>query len=319
MNFWLRLPKPFFVLAPMSDVTDSAFRQVYAKHGKPDVFVTEFVSCAGLCSPGKERVLKDLFFAPAERPIVAQLWGNRPEQFYASAKIIRSLGFDGLDINMGCPDKSVERQGGGAALMKNPRLASRIIAETKRGAGPLPVSIKTRIGYDRDELNTWLPVLLKMGPAAITVHARTRKQMSRVPADWSIVARAVALTKKLGSQTLIIGNGDVASLAEGRRRVQETGCDGIMVGRGVFGNPWFFDANKRREPTVKQKLSVLVEHAKLFEQIHQDRKSYNLMKKHIKAYVAGFPEAKKLRLALMGTTTTKELIIAIKQFQKNKT
>jgi len=301
----------------MSDVTDSAFRQVYAKHGKPDVLVTEFVSCAGLCSPGKGRVLKDLFFTPAERPIVAQLWGSRPEQFYASAKIIRSLGFDGLDINMGCPDKSVERQGGGAALMKNPRLASRIIAEAKRGAGPLPVSIKTRIGYNHDELDAWLPVLLKMKPAAITVHARTRKQMSRVPADWSLVARAVILRKKLGSQTLIIGNGDVSSLAEGRQRAQETGCDGIMVGRGVFGNPWFFDANKKREPTVKQRLSVLVEHAKLFERVHQDRKSYNLMKKHIKAYVAGFSEAKKLRLALMQTTTSKELVVAVKQYQKN--
>lgn len=314
-NFWLNLPKPFFALAPMSDVTDSVFRQLVAKHGKPDVFFTEFVSCAGLCSPNREKVRRSLFFTKKERPIVAQVWGADPAQFYECAELIQALGFDGIDINMGCPDKAVEKQGGGAALMKNPKLAQALIRETKRGDRSLPVSVKTRIGYSNNALDEWLPALLKTGVAAITLHARTRKEMSKSPADWSAIARAVKIRNSLKSKTLIIGNGDVASLEDGLRRAKETGCDGVMVGRAVFGNPWFFNkAKQNKEIPLAEKLRALAEHALLFEKHYGGKKNFAVLRKHFKSYITGFPGAKALRLMLMQTENARQVKVLIKEF-----
>ncbi|MEK7552707.1 MAG: tRNA-dihydrouridine synthase family protein, partial [Patescibacteria group bacterium] len=248
--FWEKLPKPFFVLAPLANVTDAAFRRLIARCGKPDVLWTEFVSADGLMSRGRDKLLPDLIFTPAERPIVAQLFSARPEVLEPAAKLVAALGFDGLDLNMGCPDRQVEKQGAGAALIKNPTLARELIRAARAGAGGLPVSVKTRIGYRRNELDAWLPELLAEQPAAITLHARTRQEMSKVPAQWAAVARAVKIRDELRSQTLIIGNGDVGDLAAARARAAETGADGILLGRAIFGHPWLFAA--RQPPTAER-------------------------------------------------------------------
>ncbi|MBU0707016.1 tRNA-dihydrouridine synthase [Patescibacteria group bacterium] len=316
-NFWSKLKQPIMCLAPMSDVTDSVFRQIIAKYGKPDVFFTEFVSVAGLCSVGRNNILEDLRFTKKEKPIVAQIWGSRPEQFYKSAKLVKKLGFDGIDINMGCPDKAVEKQGGGAALIKNPKLALEIIKETKRGAGILPVSVKTRLGHNTNIVGDWTRELLKTELAALIVHARTRKQMSKVPADWLSITKAVKIRNQMKSTMLIIGNGDVGSLDEARQRVKETNADGVMIGRGIFGNPWFFDPNiDIVDISIEKRLTVLIEHAKLFEKTYHKSKSFDIMKKHFKAYASGFSGAKDLRIALMNTGNAQEAKKEIQDFLK---
>ena len=328
-GFWKKLSrsasggkKPIFALAPMANVTDAAFRFIIAKYGKPDVMFTEFVACDGLMSPGRDKLLVDFMYTDAERPIVAQIFGSKPDNFYASALLIQELGFDGIDINMGCPDKNVEKQGAGACLMKNPELAQEIIRETKRGAGKLPVSIKTRIGYNKNSLSEWLPALLETEPAAIIIHARTRKEMSSAPARWDAIADAVHIRDEYDSQTLILGNGDVKDLADAAEKIKATGVDGVMIGRGIFGNPWLFrnchperalkgDEGSSRQPDrdssfvvgmtvgVEEKLRVMVEHTYLFEKLLGEHKSFEIMKKHYKAYVSGFDGAKELRIKLM--------------------
>jgi len=317
-NFWQKLKKPFFTIAPMADVTDIAYRVIIAKyseagksHGGPDVFYTEFVSCDGLCSKeGRKKLLKDLKFSDKERPIVAQVFGSKPDNFLKCAKIIKKLDFDGIDINMGCPDKKIEKQGAGAALIKNPELAREIIKQTKKGAGNMPVSVKTRIGYNKNIIKDWIGELLKEDPAAIAIHARTRKEMSDGPANWTAIQNAVKLRDKIQSKTLIIGNGDVKSLEDGKIKAKETGADGIMVGRGIFGNPWFFNEKVKYDKiSQKEKIKVLVEHAKLFEEllIKNDIKKFAVMKKHFKAYTLGFRGAKELRIKLMKISNFKEV------------
>lgn len=307
MGFWANLPKPFFALAPMADVTDAAFRQMiakYSRHGEvgggPDVFWTEFVSADGLCSAGQDILLRDLAYSKNEHPIVAQIFGSHPEHMQKTAELIVSLGFDGIDINMGCPDKSIEKQGAGAAHIKNPKLAQEIILATMAGAGDLPVSVKTRVGYNKEILDEWLPKLLETKPAAITVHARTRKELSLVPARWELVARAVEIAK--GSGTLIIGNGDVHDIADAEEKARATGADGVMFGRAVFGTPWLFDRTRTAPPTLPEKLEILIEHTHLFEKLLGDIKSFAIMKKHYKAYVHGFDGAKELRVKMMEAT-----------------
>ncbi len=316
--------KPIFALAPMADVTDAAFRRVIAKYGKPDITWTEFVSCDGLCSVGKPKLLKDLWFSDAERPIVAQFFGAKPENFYRCAKLALELGFDGIDINMGCPDRSINKQMAGADLMNNPELAKMIIRETKRGAGKLPVSVKTRVGYNKENLDEWLKILLEEQPAAITIHARTKKELSLVPARWELVARAKEIAKD--SETLIIGNGDVTDLRDAYYKCKQTGADGAMLGRAVFGNPWLFSEYNRAkaltefetgdaEPFVDQKsilglsdrLRVMLEHAELFDELFAGIKNFALMRKHFGSYVGGFAGAKDLRVKLMEAENSKQV------------
>src|SRR3989344_4415046 len=276
-GFWNELPKPFFALAPMADVTDAAFRRIIAKYSKPrgpGVMFTEFVSADGLVlalEEGKKKLLADLIYTEAERPIVAQFFSGRPEMMERAAALAVELGFDGVDINMGCPDKSIEKQGAGAALIKDEGKAKELIAAAKQGAKHLPVSVKTRIGYNKDELDSWLPALLETGLAAITIHARTRKEMSKVPAHWDRVKRAVEIGNPCQgetlTQTLIIGNGDVFGLEDARQRADETGADGIMLGKAIFGTPWLFSSTSNLRgradlefPSLKEKLGIMVEH-----------------------------------------------------------
>ncbi|MCX6779960.1 MAG: tRNA-dihydrouridine synthase family protein [Candidatus Magasanikbacteria bacterium] len=302
-GFWGKLKKPIMVLAPMANVTDCAFRRIIAKHGKPDVIWTEFVACDGLMSRGREHLMIDLKYDESERPIVAQIFGSKPENFFKTAQLIKELGFDGIDINMGCPDRNVEKQGAGACMIKNPDLAKEVILATMAGAPDLPVSVKTRIGYNKNMLAEWLPALLSTNLAAITVHARTRKEMSLVPARWEHVKEAVQIRDAIQTgedKTLILGNGDVKNLTEAYQRVEETGCDGVMIGRGIFGNPWLFNKDMiGQEIPTPQKLKVMVEHTKLFEELLGEHKGFELMKKHYKAYVNGFDNAKELRIELM--------------------
>lgn len=316
-NFWKELKKPIFALAPMADVTDAAFRRIIAKYGKPDVMWTEFVSCDGLTSPGRERLLRDLEYTEGERPIVAQIFGSKPENFTKTAQLVRELGFDGIDINMGCPEKNIQKQGSCAALIKVPELAKEIILATKAGAGGLPVSVKTRIGYHKNEIETWLPALLKTEPAAITFHARTKKEMSDVPARWNVIARAVEIRDEFKSKTLILGNGDVKNLLDAETKVKETGVDGVMIGRGIFGNPWLF-SGRESEPTLEEKFRVMIEHTYLFEEMFSGVKNFAIMKKHYKAYVEGFHGAKELRMKLMETSNAKEVNQIIMDFLHNR-
>ncbi|MCR4334737.1 MAG: tRNA-dihydrouridine synthase [Patescibacteria group bacterium] len=311
MNFWEKLKRPIMVLAPMADVTDCAFRQIIAKYGKPDVMWTEFVSADGLMlanEKGKKKLMKDLQFSEEERPIVAQFFSAKPEIIEKASALALELGFDGIDINMGCPDKSIEKQGAGAAHIKNPKLAREIIKSAKKGAKSvnrqIPVSVKTRVGYSKNELTKWLPELLAEEPAVITIHARTRKEMSKVPAQWGYIKEAVEIRNKLGSKTLIFGNGDVKDLADAHMKAKESGADGVMLGRAIFGNPWLFSEKK---PTTKEKLEVLIEHTKLFEKFLGETKNFSVMKKHFKAYINGFSGASELRTKLMETNNAKEV------------
>lgn len=291
-NFWQRLERPIMVLAPMADVTDAAFRRVIAKYGKPNVMWTEFVSADGLAlapEAGRKKLLKSLEYSEAERPIVAQFFTSSHEHMKKAAELAAKLGFDGVDINMGCPDRSVEKQGAGASLMRNVSLARELIRAAKEGAPNLPISVKTRTGYSKPDLENWLPEILKEDLAIITVHARTRKEMSKAPTRWEFVRRAVEIRNASGKNTLIFGNGDVKNLKEARMRVKETGCDGVMLGRAIFGNPWLFN---EYEPLIQERLRVLVEHTKLFEKLLGNYKNFAVMKKHFKAYLSGVALAK---------------------------
>lgn len=316
-NFWNKLPRPFFALAPMADVTDVAFREMFVKYGKPDVLWTEFVSCDGLCSPGREVILRDLEFSDAEHPIVAQIFGSNPENCFKTAQLVRDLGFDGVDINMGCPDRSIEKQGSGAAMIKTPKLAQEVIKAVQEGAGDIPVSVKTRTGYNKDQIDEWIPAILEMHVQALTIHGRTRKEMSLVDARWEDIARVVELAK--GKDTVVIGNGDVKSLAEAQEKATMYGVDGVMVGRGAFGNPWFFNKEIQKENIpLEEQLRVAVEHTKLFEKKLGDIKNFAIMRKHYKAYVHGFDGAKELRIQLMETKNATEVENAINTFIENR-
>lgn len=318
------------VLAPMADVTDAAFRRLIAKYGKPDITWTEFVSCDGLVSEGKKRLLKDLWFTESERPILAQFFGAKPENFYRCAELAQELGFDGIDINMGCPDRGINKQKAGADLINDPELAKKIIRETQRGAGGLPVSVKTRVGYNKESLEEWLKHLLSTEPVAIMIHARTRKEMSLVPARWDLIAQAKELARE--SQTLIIGNGDVKDLRDAYYKTHESGADGAMLGRAVFGNPWLFcDYNRKKAKeefnlgaqlpstsktefmdfkstlSLRERLGVMLEHARLYEGLFSGVKSFALMRKHFGSYIGGFAGAKELRTRLMGANNVRDV------------
>lgn len=323
-NFWKELKKPFYCLAPMSDVTDVAFRRVIAKYSKNRenrdrvVFWTEFVAADGLCNKlAKKKLSHMLKFGDSERPIVAQVFGANPENMKKACQYIASLGFDGIDINMGCPDKSVVSQGAGAGLIKNPELARKIIQATHAGitaAGKnIPVSVKTRIGFNKEEIDTWIPELLKENISALTIHLRTAKELSLVPAKWEYVSKIKKLIEKSGKEILLIGNGDVVSLQDAEKKALEYGCDGVMIGRGVFGNPWFFQVESLRDfpqgPSLEDKLRVLLEHTKIFDKelLKPKHKNFATMKKHFKAYVNGFDGAKELRVKLMETQNAEEV------------
>jgi tRNA-dihydrouridine synthase len=312
-GFWKNLTPPIIVCAPMANVTDAAFRRMFVECGRPDVFWTEFVSVEGLLSKGRDRLLPDLWYSPEEHPIVAQIFGSKPEQFEQVGALIKDLGFDGIDINMGCPDRGVEKSGAGANLIKNPALAKQLIRALKKNAG---------------DLDEWVPALLEEGLAALTVHLRTRNEMSDVAAHWDLAPKIVALRDKYSPKTLILGNGDVDTLEDARAKIVASGMDGVMVGRGIFGNPWFFSG---KTPKMNERLNRLIQHAELFEQLYRSNesekisaalpnsriKNFDVMKKHFKSYMTGFDGAKELRIKLMETENASEVREIVLEFLKN--
>jgi len=326
-GFWKKLKKPFFCLAPMSDVTDIAFRFILAKYSKDRenkdkiVFWTEFVSADGLCNKfARKKLAYILKFSERERPIVAQVFGANPENMKKACQYIAGLGFDGIDINMGCPDKSVISQGAGSALIKTPELARKIIqaahAGIKTAGKDIPVSVKTRIGFNKEEINNWIPELLKEDIAALIIHLRTKKELSDVPANWDYIKKIKKLIEKSGKEILLIGNGDVKDLKDAEEKALKYGCDGIMIGRGVFGNPWFFSSESNSNISLEEKLKVLIEHVQIFEKklLEPKHKNFDVMKKHFKAYANGFKGAKELRTKLMGTKNSREVEKIINDF-----
>lgn len=311
------------VVAPMADVTDIAFRTMIAKYSKPfgpDVMWTEFVSANGLCSPGREVLKRDLEYTEIERPIVAQLFTADPDKMREAAKLCRELGFDGIDLNMGCPDKSIEKQGSGSGHIKDWRVAQKVIRAAQEGAGDIPVSVKTRIGYNKVELREWLPKILECNIPVLTVHLRTRKEMSKVDAHWEMMPEIVKLVRDMTGElkdggTIILGNGDIKSVKEGKEKAKESGANGAMIGRGIFGTPWFFNEEAfEKGKSIEERLAMLIEHTKLFEEKLCDIKNFAIMKKHYKAYVHDFDGAKELRTELMECNTSKEVEIKVNEF-----
>ncbi|MFA5870480.1 MAG: tRNA-dihydrouridine synthase [Candidatus Paceibacterota bacterium] len=321
-GFWKTIEKPFVAIAPMANVTDVAFRAILTKYGKPDVMWTEFVSADGLCSQkGREKLLHDLKFSKREHPIVAQLFSSNPEKIYEATKLVASLGFDGIDINMGCPDKSVIRQGAGAALIKNPRRTVEIIAKAKEGAGKIPVSVKTRIGYSKDEVETWIPLLAESGLDAITIHGRTMKEASKVPTHWDAIKRATDIIRSYNTKRtcpIILGNGDVLNRQEAIEKCEKYGVDGVMIGRGIFSNIYAF---RKREKilTIDDRITILSDHIKQFEGMYKNDKEssirkFDYLKKFFKIYISDFDGAKELRIKLMNSKDINETKFIIKNY-----
>lgn len=308
-GFWNNVPKICSILAPMAEVTDMVFRRLVAKHGKPDVLYTEFVSANGLMSLGRNILLHDLQFHDSEHPIVAQIFGSDHEICARATEYVCTLGFDGVEINMGCPDRAVMKQGAGAALIDDPLRAIRIIQEMKRAAGAIPVSVKTRIGVRKDVLDEWIPRLIDAQPAAIVIHGRTAKELSLIPARWERIGRAAKLAE--GTGVRVIGNGDIESLDEGYRIARAYGAHGFMVGRAAIGNPFFFSG--RNDITLVERLAVMCEHASLFKEL-MPWKPFVHVRKHLAKYAAGFHGIKELRADLMRANNPEDVARVTKIF-----
>ncbi len=315
--------KPLFVLAPMDDVTDTVFRQIVQSTAPADLYFTEFVNVDGLMSPGRPKLMKKLRFTANEGPLVAQLWGLKPENFetiaqqVADGTIARELGlpagvnFVGIDINMGCPAKSEVQNGACSALIKNRPLAKEIIEATKRGAGKMPVSVKTRLGFSEVDL-TWHEFLLGFDLDMLTVHWRTRKEMSKVPAHWEYAKELVKLRDKIAPQTKIIGNGDVMTREQGEAYCEQYGLDGIMIGRGIFHNIFVFSKTrswKQKNYDMTSKVALYRKHVQLFADTWQPgERNIKTLNKFCKVYISDFDGAKELREQLMAANSTDELL-----------
>lgn len=307
VSFWQKLEKPITILAPMEDVTDTVFRRIVAAVAKPDIFFTEFTSVDGLFSKGRDAVIHRFDFNEAERPIVAQVWGSSPELFFRAAELIGELKFDGIDINMGCPEKSVTEHHAGAACILDPVRAKEIIIATKEGSRGLPVSLKTRLGYKKISPD-WVPMLLEQNLDAITIHGRTAAELSKVPAHWDEIGKAVTLRNQMNIRTFIIGNGDVADYRDVVRRCREFGTDGAMIGRGIFHNLWAFDKHGVSHMDDHTELfRILREHVRLFDEVWGTTKNFAVLKKFFKIYIQGFPNASDLRDRLMRANNRKEV------------
>jgi len=310
MQAFQDLPRPFFILAPMDDVTDTVFRRIVAGCARPDLFFTEFVNVDGLQSVGRERLIKRIAFTDVEQPLVAQIWGKRPENYFKTAQELVAMGFAGIDINMGCPDKTVVRNGCCSALMNNRDLAVEIIQATQAGAaGKIPVSVKTRLGFSEVD-PTWHELLLRQNLSMLSVHGRTRKQMSAVPADWEQIGKVRELRDRLSPETLIVGNGDVSSRVQGVELAQQYQLDGIMIGRGIFHDPFVFATpSPWADYTKQQRIDLYTKHVQLFAQTwqHNERRVVTL-NKFCKVYINGFDGAKELRDQLMHADNADHLL-----------
>lgn len=357
MSFWHDLAQPIIGLSPMDGVTDPAFRFIVASHGKPDVSFTEFINVDEICH-SSDAAWGQLRYAEIERPIVAQIYGADPDKFYQVAHVICELGFDGVDINMGCPSKNVSARGCGAALIRNPSLAKAIIRAVQSGvqdwasghrldsiglrpkvahkaqalvsqrAGentnprrPIPVSVKTRIGYDSVVIEEWVSVLAEERPEVISIHGRTLAQMYRGLADWDAIGRAAKLLRE--TSTLVLGNGDVETMDDLVQKVRDTHVHGVLIGRGALGNPWMFrskewakaqangekwdDKEEEQFPggrgtvPLEERFRVALEHARYFETVGGASR-FSAMRKHLGWYCTGFYKAAEVRSQMFRAT-----------------
>lgn len=316
MNVLDTLPRPFFVLAPMDDVTDTVFRQVIAATAAPDLFFTEFVNVDALQSKGRVATLPRLQFTESERPLIAQLWGLHPDNFYKSARDCVEMGFDAIDLNFGCPDKNVVRNGACSAfiLPENRSAAVEIIQAVKDGAGELPVTLKTRLGFNEIDF-TWHELLLQQNVAMLTIHGRTRKQMSNVPAQWDQIEEIRKLRDAIAPHTLMVGNGDVLTRQQGIELAKKHGLDGVMVGRGIFQDPYLFAQNSKwSEATKEERIGLYRRHVALFRDTWQNNeRKIHTLNKFCKVYIQSFDGAKELRERLMQARSAEELMTLMEE------
>ncbi|MDR4495911.1 MAG: tRNA-dihydrouridine synthase [Nitrospirales bacterium] len=362
-SFWQRLPQPIIGLAPMDGVTDSAFRHIVALHGKPDITFTEFTNVHDICS-GRLKALDSLRYSEVERPVIAQIYGKEPALFYQAAHVVCELGFDGLDINMGCPSKNVASSGSGAGLIRTPTLALELIGQArkgtqdwvagqtleqiglktkaleaidhlKRGLQPaatatrmtIPLSVKTRIGFDRNMIEEWSACLIQGRPEVISIHGRTLSQMYRGQSDWEAIALAAGLIQPHG--ILVLGNGDIQSLREASVRIRESGTNGVLIGRGSLGKPWIFHGIQEvrasfhtgescsappHVPNLEETFRIMLEHASFFERVHGPER-FVRMRKHLGWYCSGFPHAATMRAQLVRTHSTLDVLNLVNQYQ----
>ncbi|MBP9687217.1 tRNA-dihydrouridine synthase [Candidatus Woesebacteria bacterium] len=298
-NFWAKLPKPFLVLAPMEDVTDYVFREVIADLARPDVFFTEFTSADGLFSKGREATIDKLKFSEKQTPVVAQIWGTNPENMQKAAALVHELGFAGVDINMGCPDKTVMKKGAGGAHCLNKPLAKEIILAVREGAKDTAVSVKTRLGYKAPDPE-WIPLLASLPIDALTIHGRTAAQASTGEANWDEIGRLTKEIKTINPNITVLGNGDIKSREQALTMHTLHQVDGIMIGRGIFSNPWVFEKETRNQMRPREEyIAVLHKHMDLYVETWGNTKNFEVMKKFFKMYINNFPGASQLRQELM--------------------
>ena len=359
MNLWQQLPKPIIGLAPMDGVSDLSYRIIQAEYGHPDVIFTEFIPIEGIIRLNN-KLLTDFWYTESQRPIIGQIYGNDPALFYAAAQLVCELGFDGVDINMGCPAKSVVHRGCGAALIRTPELAIEIITVVKQAVLDwqqsgldwnkwpvisakkaereftnfinmskdlgiynnlpvkrklIPVSVKTRIGYEQPQVEEWIGNLLTAQPDAITLHGRTLKQLYTGKANWELIKLAVDVRDSLNSETIILGNGDVKSVAEALQRVKETKLDGVLIGRASFGNPNVFK-KETSETDLAARFSMIIAHAKLHEK-YKPPQAFVQMRKNLAWYISSFPGAVELRSRLMLTNNSLEVETILREYLEN--
>ncbi|MBP2113414.1 tRNA dihydrouridine synthase [Paenibacillus silagei] len=313
-NFWRELPRPFFILAPMEDVTDVVFRHVVSAAGRPDVFFTEFVNTESYAHPeGKQAVRGRLTFTEDEQPMVAHIWGDKPEYFRKMSISMAEEGFKGIDLNMGCPVANVAENGKGSGLICRPETAAEIIQAAK--AGGLPVSVKTRLGFSSvDEWRGWLTHILQQDIVNLSIHLRTREEMSKVPAHWELIPEIKKLRDEIAPDTLLTINGDIADRETGLKLAAEYGVDGIMIGRGIFHNPYAFE-QEPREHSSKELLDLLRLHLDLHDRYSAlEPRSFKPLPRFFKIYVRGFRGASELRNHLMNTKSTREVRALLDEF-----
>jgi tRNA-dihydrouridine synthase B len=317
LGFWGKLNKEkkcITASAPMAGVTDAAFRAMLAEYGKPssakategksDAIWTEMISADGVKHRGEEAFEAETMFSQAERPIIMQIFGGDPDNVRLTAEMARKKGFDGIDINMGCPDANVEKQGAGACLIKNPETARKVISALKEGAGEIPISVKTRLGYsEKRETDEWIGMIANEGPAAITIHGRTRNEKRKGEADFEAVGEAAKLIKKINPEIIVLGNGDIKSVAEGEEKCHKYGLDGYMVGRALIGNPWFFAGIMA---TGEERITAAIRHTEIFRELLEGKKSFDTLKTHYGEYMSGFAGAKEIRSELMNAKNIEE-------------
>nr|WP_321408363.1 tRNA-dihydrouridine synthase [uncultured Carboxylicivirga sp.] len=326
-NYWKSINEPIWALAPMEDVTDTVFREVVLRLSRPGnvhLLFSEFLSTDGFCHPvGKEKVLHRFFINLEERELaremnvklVAQIWGTDPEKFYQTAKYIaEETDFDGIDINMGCPMKNIIKKGACSALINTPDLAREIITATKE-ASDLPLSVKTRIGFKSVVTESWISTLLQSEIDALIVHGRIQKMMSEGEADWTQIAKAVELRNKINPKIKLLGNGDVLSIDDSNQKVREFGVDGVMIGRGIFHNPWLY--NQGHEPGMEERLQALLLHARLYAKTWTGEKNWSILKRFFKIYTNSFKGAAHLRAELMETHGIDEVETIVKEFKED--